>query len=64
MLSCTNPTLKILDIIENRTDCKGAANGEEEPVEYSVMKKLENHFIEEGEVSDIPCHFEERRLEN
>lgn len=39
MLSFTSPTLKILDIIENRTDCKGAANGEEEPVEYRVMKK-------------------------
>lgn len=44
MLSFASPTLKILDIIENRTDCKGAANGEEEPVEYNVMKKLENPF--------------------
>ena len=44
MLSFTSPILKIIDIIENRTDCKGAANGEEEPVEYSVMIQLENAF--------------------
>lgn len=41
----------------------GAASGVEEPEEYGVMDtQTKTTFNNEGEISDIPCHFGTRKI--